>query len=263
MALLATCLNYGHLGVIKLKVLPLTVLSIMLLSPTADAADIERAKFYLEFGAMTRPTEISPSSDLAGAFVGQPYNGAIGDVRSNSNKTGAAIKVGYSISEKYDFEIEYLRSSYKTVDFGVSFYTAGQYDPLNNPLNAYTGSAVLSSKTFFASVVRKFSPLNDLTPYVGFGIGLSKNNFSEGTGVGSGVGPGRDIHSRTKDSIAIKADFGVGYKLSPSVSWQSKFSIYDLGHYISASSRNNGPIDPYKFESGINQSIYTGLRFSF
>ena len=239
----------------------LPVSSVMLLAATistviaqsAHAEAHEVSSYYLELGLMAPPTAISPSSDLAGGYVGNPNNGALGGERYNSDKVGALIKLGYAISDKYNVEVGYLRSSYQTVDFGVTFNSGGQF----NPNCCYTGSAVLSSRTYFVSVSRKFATSHSLAPYVGVGIGLSQNSFTEGAGVGGGM------HSKTKDSVAIKVDFGVSYKLSPSVSWQSEFSMYDLGDYSSAPTRNAGAIDPYKFESGINKSVYSGLRFSF
>jgi opacity protein-like surface antigen len=212
--------------------------------------------------------DIGFSSQDVGSLGGDNYAGYDSVVSVDKSFDAApffGIGVGYTVNNwlRVDVTGEYRGSAnFHGMDIG---YIGGTIYPDN-----YSGSK--SELTFLANVYVDLGTWYDITPFVGAGVGVSRNTISSFTDVSNCSGgcgnPGTNTHFDTasKWSFAWALYGGLAYKVTPDVTIELAYRYIDLGD---AATGNGYSYDgvytyaPFEFNDLTSHDIKLGVRFNF
>ena len=223
----------------------------------------EQKRFYIEGLIGSGIDKLEASKNYAGAsgWVSPTSpTGRMGDV-SNDSDTSLGIKIGYKYSDNIKLDLSFYSLGYGKTNWGTDFYSFnGTYD--SNQAAPFVGE--LTSKVAFVSAYYNWNFNNQFKPYIGFGLGVSRNKFHAADEAGNAT-----IENNTKTEFAYKLDIGSIYQISPAIALNFGASFIDVGGFKSGKQRryNNGTLEaitPYKFSSdGLNPIYTVGVIYSF
>lgn len=171
------------------------------------------------------------------------------------------LGVGYTVNNwlRVDATGEYrANANFKGEDIGC---TGGA--PPCEP-DVYTGSK--SEWTFLLNGYVDLGTWDNFTPFVGAGVGFSRNTISSFTDtnvVRNGVSTA-DTHSKWSFAWALMA--GVGYRVTDNLTLELSYRYIDLGDAETGSMTGFccGSYDtPYQFRHLTSQDVRLGLRYNF
>ena len=136
----------------------------------------DASKFYVEGYIGTGLDDAEESNNFAGAsgYAAAGPTGKIGDV-SEDEDTTFGLKLGYVFSENLSFELELMSLGYGDTTWGTDF---SSNNGTFNPAAAVPFRGELTSKAIFLNTYYNWN-LDNFKPYVGFGLGVSRNKFHQ------------------------------------------------------------------------------------
>jgi opacity protein-like surface antigen len=238
----------------------LIIVSVALTQLGFNAFADETSSFYIEGLVGTPIKNLSASSDYAGAsgyVCSNCPTGKMGDVHTSPDTTWG-LKAGYKYTENLKFDLSYYSLGYGRTTWGTDFSSFnGTYNPAT--ATPFTSNN-LTSDAVFISAYYNFNLGNGWMPYVGVGIGASRNTFGY-----TNEGGYNFINSHTSVDFAYKLDAGLVYKINKNIAIDLGISLIDVGEFKSANVRgtNNEPITPYKFSADLSPIATLGLIYYF
>jgi len=220
-----------------------------------------------EFSSWYLRGDIGFSNQSVGSIFNSNYSGytSVANVdRSFDSAPFFGVGVGYNYNDwlRFDITAEYRgRANFHGFDVG---YVGAASSP-----DRYTGSK--SEWTFLFNAYADLGTWSGFTPFVGAGVGTSRNTISSfgDTSVHTIGGTQSDAYANamSKWSFAWALYAGVGYKVTKNVTIELAYRYLDLG---SASSGDligydgtNNIYNPTEFRHLTSQDLKLGLRFNF
>ncbi|MDO8876318.1 MAG: porin family protein [Pseudolabrys sp.] len=167
------------------------------------------------------------------------------------------IGIGYYFNDwlRLDITGEYRgRANFHGLDIG--------YNPAPND-DVYTGSK--SELTFMANAYFDLGTWYNFTPFVGAGVGISRNTISSFRDTSASFNSTAYADAASKWSFAWAVHAGVGYKLTKNATIEFAYRYIDLGNAESGNITNYVGVTggPYEFKRLTSHDLKVGLRFNF
>ena len=169
--------------------------------------------------------------------------------------TGSAfgISAGKYISDNFRLELEAIKRT------GYEMDTTG-----DNNLN----EANISSKSIFINGFYDFQSFSlgstPISPYLGGGVGISKNDMSNITVTNNGVPNGNVGDGKTIGQFAYKLTAGTLISMTENFSVDINYQYVNLGSFKSTTTYNNGTLDePINGGEIKTQELMVGLQYKF
>lgn len=182
-----------------------------------------------------------------GAFDASPYfGGGIGYRFNNwfrADVTGEyRTEADFTAADRYDFNLDGIWD-------GTNWYGAGKHEVL-----------------FLANAYVDLGTWAGITPYVGAGIGTSRNTISGFSDYNQFTGTYAVAQSHSQWELAWAIHAGVGIDLAPGVSFDIGYRYVDLGDAqsgdIVAIGAPNTVYNPMLFNGLTSHDVYLGLRYA-
>lgn len=172
------------------------------------------------------------------------------------------LGIGYNVNDwlRVDVTGEYRASAnFKGEDIGC----ASSLSPSCQP-DVYTGSK--SEWTFLVNGYVDLGTWSNFTPFVGAGIGASRNTISNFTDTNVVPNAVNSATSASKWNFAWALYAGIGYRVTRNVTVELAYRYIDLGDATTGNVTGFccGSTDtPYQFQHLTSQDIKLGVRFNF
>ena len=200
---------------------------------------------------------VSKSMDTAEASYGQV--GVIYPrLKDDDLGTGSAFgfSVGKYLTDNFRLELEATKRTGYELDTYI----------LQDPTSFDT--ADIDTTSLFINGFYDFQPFTisntPITPYVGGGIGISRNKMGTTIGITNGVPDGFFIAGNTISKFAYKLSAGSLFSLTENISLDINYQYAHLGEFESSTATNGGnfqrPINGGEIKS---QEIMFGLQYKF
>jgi len=246
----------------------LAALAVLTASPAVHAADMPMPApvVPLEVGGWYLRGDIGFSNQNVGSLFNENYNG-FDSVQNIYKSFDAApffgLGVGYTVNNWLRFDVtgEYrANANFHGYDIGTA---GGVIFP-----DMYNGSK--SEWTFLANGYVDLGTWLNLTPFIGAGIGTSRNTISNFTDTSNCVGgcgnPGANYYSNANShwSFAWALYAGLGYQLTRNATIELSYRYLDLGKASTGTmvSFDGLTSTPFEFNHLTSQDLKLGLRFN-
>ncbi len=185
---------------------------------------------------------------------GGSFNGRMSDINLHVN-TMNGVRIGYRVSNNYRFDISYYKIK-SNLDWTTNF-----------PGNHHTEFiADMDSRLILLSAYYDFTTINSFSPYIGVGIGQSRNEFKSGEEFSNGKHL-TYLKDKTTIGLSYRLAVGIDYLLSQNLSFTADLSLVNIGDASSGDERTAGntthSIGVYKFEDMWIRTISIGLKYHF
>ncbi len=177
------------------------------------------------------------------------------------------IGVGYQFNDWFRADVtgQYRgKTEFSALDF---YDTDGIPDNGDEATNEY--HAKKSEWLFLANAYADLGTYAGLTPYVGAGIGASRNTISNFTDNNAVTGGGGFAGSDSQWELAWALHAGVGIKATDRMTIDIGYSYLDLGDGQTANASNFIPSqtrpnpEPFKFKDITSHDFKVGVRYAF
>ena len=225
-------------------------LALLLTLPTiAVAIDLEG--YYI-----TAKGGVSKTSDTGTASYGQV--GIIyPSLKNDDLGTGSAFgfSVGKYLTDSFRLELEAIKRTSYELDTYV----------LQSPTDVDTAN--IDTTSLFINSFYDFQPLTisntSITPYVGGGIGISRNKMGITTQLTNGV-PVSFIEGHTTSEFAYKFSAGTLLTLTEQLSLDVNYQYVNLGEFESSTAITGGNLQrPISGGEIKTQELMVGLQYTF
>ena len=225
-------------------------LALLLTLPTiAVAIDLEG--YYI-----TAKGGVSKTSDTGTASYGQV--GIIyPSLKNDDLSTGSAFgfSVGKYLTDSFRLELEAIKRTSYELDTYV----------LQSPTDVDTAN--IDTTSLFINSFYDFQPLTisntSITPYVGGGIGISRNKMGITTQLTNGV-PVSFIEGHTTSEFAYKFSAGTLLTLTEQLSLDVNYQYVNLGEFESSTAITGGNLQrPISGGEIKTQELMVGLQYKF
>ena len=226
------------------------LVALLLTLPTmAVALDLEG--FYI-----TAKGGVSKSMDT-GTTSFNRENGALRTLQNEDLGTGSAFgfSVGKYLNDNFRLELEVTkRTSYELDTYVLQAPT--DFDTAN-----------IDTTSLFINSFYDFQPLTisntSITPYVGGGIGISRNKMGITTQLANGV-PFSFIEGHTTSEFAYKFSAGTLLSLTEQLSLDVNYQYVNLGEFESSTAISGGNLQrPISGGEIKTQELMVGLQYTF
>jgi len=174
------------------------------------------------------------------------------------------LGIGYNINNwlRVDATGEYrARANFHGLDIGHTIVAS----PLNDWPDRYTGSKY--EWTFMFNGYVDLGTWWNFTPFIGAGVGFSRNSITNFGDVNVAFPVNADAHGDTasKWNFAWAVHAGVGYRLTPAATIELAYRYIDLGDATTGTMFGyTGVADtPFEFRHLTSQDLKLGLRYNF
>jgi opacity protein-like surface antigen len=195
------------------------------------------------------------------------FNAANGALRTFENEdlgTGSAFgfSVGKYLTDSFRLELEAIkRTGY---EFDPLFTTAG--------LTTATEKAKIQTEALFVNGFYDFQPFSirntAITPYLGGGVGISRNKMGTAVEHNNGLPTGTTIDGNTINQFAYKLSAGTLVSITEQLSLDVNYQYVNLGAFKGGTAFNSsGTLG--NLQKGINggdiktQELMVGLQYTF
>ena len=228
---------------------------------------------------LTLPT-ISVAVDLDGYYITAKggvsktmdtgtttLNNLDGDLRTFENEdlgTGSAFgfSVGKYLTNNFRLELEAIKR------------TGYEYDAnASPPFTAFTEESKIQTEAVFINGFYDFQPFSmrntAITPYLGGGVGISRNKMGTGVQHNNGIPDGVTIGGNTINQFAYKLSAGTLVSLTEQLSLDVNYQYVNLGAFKSGTELANNGAFIGNFQRPINggdiktQELMVGLQYTF
>ena len=197
------------------------------------------------------------------------FNAANGDLRTFEDEdlgTGSAfgLSVGKYLTDSIRLELEAIkRTGY---DYDARVTTPASF-------NSLTEEAKLQTEALFINGFYDFQPFSirntAITPYLGGGLGISRNKMGTTALLNNGVPDGSTIESDTINQFAYKFSAGTLVNLTDKLSLDVNYQYVNLGAFKGGTGVYNDGAFSLNLDRGINggdiktQELMVGLQYKF
>ena len=197
------------------------------------------------------------------------FNAANGDLRTSQNEDlGTGNAFGFSVGK-------YLTNSFR-LELEAIKRTGYEYDArITTPaeFNSVTEEAKLQTEALFINGFYDFQPFSmsntAITPYLGGGVGISRNKMGTTTLLANGVPDGTIVESDTINQFAYKLSAGTLVSLTDKLSLDVNYQYVNLGAFKSGTEILRNGVFQGNLVRGTNggdiktQELMVGLQYKF
>ena len=232
------------------------ILSLLLTLPTlAFAIDLE--SFYI-----TAKGGASKTSNTGVTSFNAPFGNLI-TLQNEDLGTGSAF--GFSMGK-------YLNDSFR-LELEATKRTGYEYDVRDNRSPLFTDEAKIQTKALFINGFYNFQPFSmsntAITPYLGGGVGISRNKMGTTVVHNNGIPNGEAFSGNTINQFAYKLSAGTLVSLTEQLSLDVNYQYVNLGAFKGGTEvLFNGAFNS-TLQRGFNggdiktQELMVGLQYTF
>ena len=196
------------------------------------------------------------------------FNNAIGGLRTLQNEdlgTGSAFgfSVGKYLTDSFRLELEAIKRTGYEYDARLS----------NAGFTSYTEEAKIQTEALFVNGFYDFQPFSihntPITPYLGGGLGISRNKMGTTVQNDNGIPDGGTVDGNTINQFAYKLSAGTLVSLTQQLSLDVNYQYVNLGAFKGGTEvLLNGAFNNTS-QRGINggeiktQELMVGLQYNF
>ena len=193
--------------------------------------------------------------------------GTVLDLYDDDLGTGSAFgfSAGKYLSDNFRLELELIKRTGYEYD---ADYNGGGEEEARMSL-----AADLDSTSIFVNGFYDFQPFSisntAITPYLGGGIGISRNKIGETTEYAAGVGTGNTIEGDTVNQFAYKLSAGTLVSLTEQLSLDVNYQYVNLGAFKGGVRVETNGVFNQNLVNGVNggdiktQELMVGLQYTF
>ena len=227
------------------------ILAALLLTLPTMAVAIDLEDYYI-----TAKGGVSKTMDTGTASYGQV--GIIyPSLKNDDLGTGSAFgfSVGKYLTDSFRLELEAIKRTSYELDTYI----------LQSPTDVDTAN--IDTTSLFINSFYDFQPLTisntSITPYVGGGIGISRNKMGITTQLTNGV-PVSFIEGHTTSEFAYKFSAGTLFSLTEQLSLDVNYQYVNLGEFESSTAITGGNLQsPINGGDIKSQELMVGLQYTF
>ena len=226
-------------------------LALLLTLPTIAVA-IDLKGYYI-----TAKGGVSKTSDTGTASYGPVGINNYPSLKNDDLGTGSAFgfSVGKYLTDSFRLELEAIKRTSYELDTYV----------LQSPTDVDTAN--IDTTSLFINSFYDFQPLTisntSITPYVGGGIGISRNKMGRTTQLTNGV-PVSFIEGHTTSEFAYKFSAGTLLTLTEQLSLDVNYQYVNLGEFESSTAITGGNLQrPISGGEIKTQELMVGLQYKF
>ena len=192
-------------------------------------------------------------------------NGAIRTFQDEDLGTGNAFgfSVGKYLTNSFRLELEAIKRTGYEYDARIT--TVG--------LTSNTEEAKIQTEALFINGFYDFQPFTmsntSITPYLGGGVGISRNKMGTAVGHTNGVPSIATVDGKTISQFAYKLSAGALLSFSEQLSLDVNYQYVDLGEFKSGTALYNSGVFIDNFQRPFNggeiktQELMVGLQYTF
>jgi opacity protein-like surface antigen len=196
------------------------------------------------------------------------FNDADGDLIALQNEdlgTGSAFgfSVGKYLTDSFRLELEAIKRTGYEYDARVS----------NAGFTSYTEEAKIQTEALFVNGFYDFQPFSihntPITPYLGGGLGISRNKMGTTVQNDNGIPDGGTVDGNTINQFAYKLSAGTLVSLTQQLSLDVNYQYVNLGAFKGGTERINDDGTTVRLQRGLNggeiktQELMVGLQYTF
>ena len=230
------------------------ILAALLLTLPTLAVAVDLEGYYI-----TAKGGISKTRDT-GETTFNAQNGALRTLENEDLGTGSAFgfSVGKYLTNSFRLELEAIkRTGY---EYDARFTTAG--------LTTATEEAKIQTEALFVNGFYDFQPFSirntAITPYLGGGVGISRNKMGTIVQHVNGIPDGSFIYGTTINQFAYKLSAGTLVSITEQLSLDVNYQYVNLGAFKSGTSFGSGNLQrPLNGGDIKTQELMVGLQYKF
>jgi opacity protein-like surface antigen len=192
-------------------------------------------------------------------------NGAIRTFQDEDLGTGNAFgfSVGKYLTNSFRLELEAIKRTGYEYDARVS----------NAGFTSYTEEAKIQTEALFVNGFYDFQPFSihntPITPYLGGGLGISRNKMGTTVQNDNGIPDGGTVDGNTINQFAYKLSAGTLVSLTQQLSLDVNYQYVNLGAFKSGTEVFDNGVFSNSLQRGINggdiktQELMVGLQYKF
>lgn len=181
---------------------------------------------------------------------------------------------GFDSAPIFSVGVGYQANRWLRGDLTAEYRGKASFDGLDSFTETATGTistnryeAKKSEWLFLANAYADLGNYYGLVPYVGAGVGASRNTISHFTDT-NGLGGGGYAGKESEWNFAWALHAGVGYEVTDRLTVDLGYSYVDLGDATTAEAANfdpafSRPNDGFKFEDITSHDFKLGVRYAF
>ncbi|MFT7228664.1 MAG: opacity protein-like surface antigen [Methylophilaceae bacterium] len=236
-----------------------TILATLLLTLPTLAVAIDLDGYYITAkGGASKTMDTGTTS-----FINN--NGALITLQNEDLGTGSAFgfSVGKYLTDSFRLELEAIKRTGYEYDAGIS--TAF--------LTTFTEKAKIQTEALFINGFYDFQPFSirntAITPYLGGGVGISRNKMGTTVEHNNGLANGTTFNSNTINQFAYKLSAGTLVSLTEQLSLDVNYQYVNLGAFKGGTERSqdgafaNDLQKPFNGGEIESQEIMFGLQYKF
>ncbi|QZP17796.1 outer membrane beta-barrel protein [Methylophilales bacterium] len=191
-------------------------------------------------------------------------SGASRALQNDDLGTGSAFgfSLGKYLTDSFRLELEAIKR------------TGYEYDGRAIPFPTFTYNTKIQTESLFINGFYDFQPFNmsntAITPYLGGGVGISRNKMGTTVFRNNGIPSGSTIDGDTINQFAYKLSAGTLVSITEQLSLDVNYQYVNLGAFKGGTEfSNNGVRFPLDRQRGINggdiktQELMVGLQYKF
>ena len=190
-------------------------------------------------------------------------NGVLATLQNEDLGTGSAF--GFSVGK-------YLTNSFR-LELEAIKRTGYEYDARRITVTFVTEEAKIETHALFINGFYDFQPFSlkstSITPYLGGGVGISRNKMGTTVQHINGIPDGNTFSGDTINQFAYKLSVGTLVSLTEQLSLDVNYQYVNLGAFKGGTAHSRNGVFISTFQRGINggdiktQELMVGLQYTF
>ena len=190
-------------------------------------------------------------------------DGLFDSLQNEDLGTGSAFgfSLGKYLTDSFRLELEAIKR------------TGYEYDGRAIPFPTFTYNTKIQTESLFINGFYDFQPFTmsntAITPYLGGGVGISRNKMGTTVFRSNGIPSGSTIDGDTINQFAYKLSAGTLVSITEQLSLDVNYQYVNLGAFKGGTARINDDQSTSIYQRGINggeiktQEIMVGLQYTF
>jgi opacity protein-like surface antigen len=235
------------------------ILAALLLTLPTMAVAVDLEGFYI-----TAKGGVSKTSST-GTINYTDFTGTAGSLQSEDLGTGTALgfSVGKYLNDNFRFELEATKR------------TGYDLDARLTTNSTFSSKAKIQTEALFINGFYDFQPFSisnmSITPYLGGGVGISRNKTGTDVSSTNGLPNGVSTVGDTSNQFAYKLSAGTLFSLTEQLSLDVSYQYVNLGEFeegteVYRNGLRRADLDAQKGANGgeiKSQELMVGLRYTF
>ena len=184
---------------------------------------------------------------------------------SQNEDLGTGSAFGFSVGK-------YLTDSFRLELEGIK-RTGYEFDALSIESPAFTTKAKIETHALFINGFYDFQPFTmsntSITPYLGGGVGISRNKMGADATYNNGLPDGGSANDNTINQFAYKLSAGTLVSITDQLSLDVNYQYVNLGAFKGGTEFSRNGVFSSNFQRGMNggeiksQELMVGLQYTF